>query len=120
MGLSTSIQTLNDQLDQFDADVELIKVGKQQSNDDKARLAQLKGLQERHRWHIKKLELVLRACDNDAVEISDPAVVRDSVDIYLEQHMDPDCYHDENLYDCFDLATAEFEDKAPKARSPSE
>merc|ERR1712187_803625 len=116
--LSSTIQALSDQLDLFDADVELLGNKKSLGNDDKARLAQLKQLQERHRWHIKKLEQILRAVDNDALDLGDLAVVRDSVDIYVEQHEEPDCYHDEALYDCFDLA--EYEDKAPKARSLSD
>lgn len=116
--LTETIQRLNDQLDQFEADLELLGNKKSLSTEDKSRLAQLKVLQERHRWHIKKLELVLRATDNDAIDMSDLAVVRESIELYVDNHQDPDCYHDEGLYDCFDLA--EFEDKAPKTRSPSE
>mmetsp|Transcript_114850 Transcript_114850/g.366360 ORF Transcript_114850/g.366360 Transcript_114850/m.366360 type:complete len:898 (+) Transcript_114850:133-2826(+) len=116
--LTETIQRLNDQLDQFEADLELLGNKKSLSNDDKSRLAQLKVLQERHRWHIKKLELVLRAVDNDAIDMSDLAVVRESIELYVDNHQDPDCYHDEGLYECFDLA--EFEDKAPRPRSPTE
>jgi len=116
--LTQTIQSLNDQLDQFEADLELLNNKKHLGADDKSRLAQLKLLQERHRWHIKKLELVLRAVDNDAIDMSDLAVVRESIELYVDNHQDPDCYHDEGLYDCFDLV--EFEDKAPKPRTPSE
>merc|ERR1712232_582714 len=77
--LVTTIQTLNDQRDLFEADVESISNKKSPSADDKSRGAELKVWQERHAWHIKKLELLLRALDNDAIEISDLALVRDSV-----------------------------------------
>lgn len=117
--LTETIQRLNDQLDQFEADMELLGNKKSLSNDDKSNLLQLKLHQERHRWHIKKLELVLRAVDNDVIDISDLAVVRESIELYVENHQDPDCYHDEGLYECFDLT--EFEDRALKPpKSPSE
>eukprot|EP00404_Azadinium_spinosum_P002092 CAMPEP_0180428064 /NCGR_PEP_ID=MMETSP1036_2-20121128/6641_1 /TAXON_ID=632150 /ORGANISM="Azadinium spinosum, Strain 3D9" /LENGTH=632 /DNA_ID=CAMNT_0022433683 /DNA_START=91 /DNA_END=1985 /DNA_ORIENTATION=- len=119
--LSETIQRLNDQLDQFEADVELLANKKSLSSDDKSRLPQLKGQQERHQWHIRKLEQVLRGVDNDAIDLSDLAVVRESIDYYVDAHQeDPDgVYHDATLYDCFDLA--EYEDKAPaKPRSESE
>merc|ERR1712066_631136 len=70
---------LNDQLDQFEADVELMSNKKSMGNDDKSKLAQFKTLQERHQWHINKLELILRAVDNDALDLTDLAVVRESV-----------------------------------------
>jgi len=116
--LTQTIQDLNHQLDQFEADLELLGNKKSLSGDEKSRIAQLKILQERHRWHIMKLELILRAVDNDAIDMTDLAIVRESVELYVEGHQDPDCYHDESLYDCFDLT--EFEDKAPKPRSQNE
>ncbi|CAK0820082.1 unnamed protein product, partial [Prorocentrum cordatum] len=116
--LSQTIQSLNDQLDQFEADIEVLNNKKSLNNENKSRLAQLKAHQERHRWHIKKLELILRALDNEALDMGDLACIRDTVDMYVEAHQDPDCYHDEALYDCFDLA--EFEEKAVKPSTPSE
>lgn len=114
--LTSTIQALNDQLDTFEADLELLGNKKSLSSDDKFRSGQLKTVQERHRWHIKKLEQLLRASDNDAIEMSDLAVINDSVDLYVETHQDPDYYHDEGLYDCFDLAEYE-ESKSVKPSS---
>merc|ERR1712039_1052008 len=114
--LGSTIQVINDQLDEFDADLEVLGNKKSLGNDEKAEQARLKTCQERHRWHLNKLELILRALDNDSIDMTDLAVVRESVDVYLENHDDPDNYHDEALYDCFDLT--EFEEKA-KARTPS-
>merc|ERR1712050_4721 len=108
---------LNDHLVQFEADMEFMSKKKSLNNDEKAKLEQLTALQERHRWHINKLELILRAVDNDALDLTDLAVVRDSVELYVEGHMDPDCYHDETLYDCFDLD--QFEHKNQNPRTPT-
>merc|ERR1712190_262977 len=91
--LAQTIQVLNDQLDQFEADLELLNSKKHLSNDDKTQLGHFKLLQDRHRWHINKLELLLRAVDNDAIDMSDLAVVRESIELYVDNHQDPDCYH---------------------------
>ncbi|CAJ1343626.1 unnamed protein product, partial [Effrenium voratum] len=48
--------------------------------------------------------------NNDAVDISDLAVVRDSVDLYVDAGEDSELAHDDQLYDMFDLT--EFEEKA--------
>lgn len=99
----SSIQTMNEQLEEFDADIEIYVSKKSMSNDDKDRLAFAKTSTERHQWHIKKLELLLRCLDNDAVDVSDLSIVRDSIEVYIDMCSDPDYPHDETLYDCFDL-----------------
>ncbi|CAE7245222.1 Cnot3 [Symbiodinium natans] len=114
--LAQTIQALKDQLDQFEADLELLQGKRSLSSDDKSRLPKLQTAQDRTRWHIKKLEQLLRAVNNDAVEISDLAVVRDSIDFYVDAGEDSDGVHDETLYDCFDLT--EFEEKVAPARTP--
>merc|ERR1712203_580411 len=114
--LGSTIQVINDQLDEFDADLEILGNKKSLSADDKSQQASLKTCQERHRWHLNKLELILRALNNDSIDMTDLAVVRESIEVYLESHQDPDFYHDEALYDCFDLT--EFEERT-KARTPS-
>merc|ERR1712187_99275 len=75
--LSQMIQQLNDQRDEFEADVELLTNKKSLSGDEKSRLASIKVHVERHSWHIKKLELVLRALDNDAIDMTDLVLVRE-------------------------------------------
>merc|ERR1712217_194925 len=116
MGVST-IQTLNDQQDEFEADLEILGNKKSLSGDEKARSGQLKAWQERHQWHIKKLELILRALDNDALDMTDLAIVRESVEYFIEAHGEPDYQHDETLYDCF--ALQEIEEKSARPRTPS-
>lgn len=108
--LAQTIQALKDQLDQFEADTQLLSGKKAPSADDKSRLPKLQKAQERTRWHIKKLEQLLRAANNDAVEVSDLAVAKDSIELFVEAGEDSDFHHDEQLYDCFDLT--EYEEKA--------
>mmetsp|Transcript_103295 Transcript_103295/g.179202 ORF Transcript_103295/g.179202 Transcript_103295/m.179202 type:complete len:848 (+) Transcript_103295:118-2661(+) len=112
--LTTTIQTLEKHLEEYDGDLEILNNKKSLSSDEKARSAQIKIWQERHRWHSKKLELLLRALYNDNLDLTDLAVIRESVDVYLECHADQDYYHDEGLYDCFDLAEYEQSVSAPQ------
>eukprot|EP00448_Togula_jolla_P011337 CAMPEP_0170598378 /NCGR_PEP_ID=MMETSP0224-20130122/16216_1 /TAXON_ID=285029 /ORGANISM="Togula jolla, Strain CCCM 725" /LENGTH=952 /DNA_ID=CAMNT_0010922927 /DNA_START=52 /DNA_END=2910 /DNA_ORIENTATION=+ len=116
--LVSTIQALNDQKDEFEADHEIIVNKKSPSADEKSRLAALRASQERHQWHIKKLELILRALDNDAIDMTDLALVMDSVEYYLQAHDDPDYQHDEGLYECFDLQ--EMEDRTSMSRTPTD
>merc|ERR1719329_1812555 len=116
--LSSTIQGLNDQQDEFEADLEVLGTKRSLSNDEKARREELRGYQERHKWHIDKLELILRALNNDAIDMSDLAVTRESVELFVENHRDPDWPHDEQLYDCFDLT--EFEEQRARATKSAE
>jgi CCR4-NOT transcription complex subunit 3 len=103
-------------MEEFEADLEILMNKKSLSGDDKDRMAWTRTQQERHQWHTKKLELILRALDNDAVDVTDLAIVRESVEVYIDMYQDPDYPHDETLYDCFDLAAFE---EAAKPRTPS-
>jgi len=82
--LTSTIQTLNEQLEEFEADLEILGNKKSLSSDERSRSAQLKDSQEKHQWHIKKLEQILRALDNDALDVTDLAIVRESVEVYIE------------------------------------
>eukprot|EP00406_Dinophysis_acuminata_P066855 CAMPEP_0179281934 /NCGR_PEP_ID=MMETSP0797-20121207/37409_1 /TAXON_ID=47934 /ORGANISM="Dinophysis acuminata, Strain DAEP01" /LENGTH=532 /DNA_ID=CAMNT_0020990657 /DNA_START=57 /DNA_END=1652 /DNA_ORIENTATION=+ len=113
--LGFNIQAINDQRDEFEADLEALGNKKSLSNDEKVRSASLKVWQERHQWHLHKLELILRALDNDALDMTDLAIVRESVEYYIEAHGEADYQHDETLYDCFDLQ--EIEEKSVRSAS---
>merc|ERR1719343_954263 len=115
--LTSNIQVLSDQLDELEADLEVLGNKKTLNAQDKSEQSRLKTCQERHRWHVNKLEQLLRALDNNALDMSELAVVRDFVELYVENHQDPDYAHDEGLYDCFDLA--EYEEKQKQVSTPS-
>lgn len=114
--LVQTIQTLEKHLEEYDGDLEILNNKKSLSSDEKSRSAEIKIWQERHRWHSKKLELLLRALYNDNLDLTYLAVIRESVDVYLECHTDQDYYHDEGLYECFDLA--EFEQSVSAPQTP--
>lgn len=115
--LTSTIQQLNDQRDEFEADLETLSTKKNLSSSDKERMPELREWQDRHEFHIRKMELILRALDNEALDLSDLACIKDGVEFYMESHMEPNYMHDEALYDYIDLTS--FEEEKTKARTPS-
>eukprot|EP00405_Crypthecodinium_cohnii_P058812 CAMPEP_0206611992 /NCGR_PEP_ID=MMETSP0325_2-20121206/55665_1 /ASSEMBLY_ACC=CAM_ASM_000347 /TAXON_ID=2866 /ORGANISM="Crypthecodinium cohnii, Strain Seligo" /LENGTH=829 /DNA_ID=CAMNT_0054131481 /DNA_START=41 /DNA_END=2530 /DNA_ORIENTATION=+ len=115
--LSSVIQALNGQLEQFEFDLEALAAKRSLSAADKQRRDSLKTHQTHHRWHIKKLEILLRAVDNDAVDFGDLAILRDSIDYFVENPED-ETFHDESLYDSFDFAL--LEEERPVVPAPVE
>ncbi|KAK2844666.1 hypothetical protein Q5P01_011325 [Channa striata] len=67
--LTNTIYTLNMQVDQFESEVESLSVQTRKKKGDKEkqdRIDELKRLIERHRFHIRMLETILRMLDNDS------------------------------------------------------
>ncbi|XP_041978817.1 CCR4-NOT transcription complex subunit 3 isoform X2 [Aricia agestis] len=73
--LISSIDALNLQIDLFESEVESLLVGKKKRLDKEKqdRMEELKFKLERHRFHIKKLETLLRMLDNMSVEVEQVA-----------------------------------------------
>ncbi|KAI5695188.1 hypothetical protein M8J75_012372 [Diaphorina citri] len=80
--LVTSIDALNIQLDQFESEIESLLVGKKKrlDKDKQDRMDELKAKVERHRYHIRKLETLLRMLDNMSVEVDQIRRIKDDVD----------------------------------------
>eukprot|EP00746_Dinoflagellata_sp_MGD_P000598 gnl/MRDRNA2_/MRDRNA2_101083_c0_seq1.p1 gnl/MRDRNA2_/MRDRNA2_101083_c0~~gnl/MRDRNA2_/MRDRNA2_101083_c0_seq1.p1 ORF type:complete len:838 (+),score=204.78 gnl/MRDRNA2_/MRDRNA2_101083_c0_seq1:103-2616(+) len=105
--LNDTLQTLQSQLDDFDVDLETC------SNDDRDNLLEH---QRNHRWHIGKLEQLLRGVTNDDITPVDLAFCTESVDYYVESHREDDFMFDDSVYESFDLAEVDI---AEESKSPS-
>lgn len=99
--LVTSIDALNLQLDQFESEIESLLAGKKKrlDKDKQDRMDELKGKLEKHRFHIRKLETLLRMLDNTAVEVGQIKKIKDDVEYYIEASQDPDFEENEFIYD---------------------
>ncbi|XP_050301258.1 CCR4-NOT transcription complex subunit 3 isoform X2 [Anthonomus grandis grandis] len=99
--LSTSIDELSIQTDSFESEIEqLLSKGKKKLDKDKQeRMEELKSRLERHRFHIQKLEALLRMLDNESVEVKQIKPIKDNVDYYIEAWKDPDFEDNEFIYD---------------------
>ncbi|XP_035695410.1 CCR4-NOT transcription complex subunit 3-like isoform X5 [Branchiostoma floridae] len=104
--LTDSIERLTLQVDQFESEVEAVQASskkKKLDKDKQGRVDELKTLLERHRYHIKQLETLLRMLDNSAVEVEQIKNIKDEVEYYIEASQDPDFEENEYLYDDFDM-----------------
>ncbi|KAM9434372.1 CCR4-NOT transcription complex subunit 3b isoform 2-T2 [Clarias gariepinus] len=102
--LTTTIYTLNMQVEQFESEVESLSVQTRKKKGDKEdRIDELKKLIERHRYHIRMLETILRMLDNDSVQVDSIRKIKDDVEYYIDSSQDPDFEENEFLYDDLDL-----------------
>ncbi|XP_063735230.1 CCR4-NOT transcription complex subunit 3a isoform X3 [Eleginops maclovinus] len=115
--LTCTIDTLNMQVDQFESEVESLSVQTRKKKGDKDkqdRIEELKRMVERHRFHIRMLETILRMLDNDSIAVDSIQKIKDDVDYYIDSSQDPDFEENEFIYDDLDL-----EDIPLVATSPS-
>lgn len=98
--LNHCIDTLNIQVDQFEAEIETLHCGgkKKKRNDDNARLDECQMWVEKHRDHIQKLETLLRMLDNTQVNSSHIKDIKEDVNDYIENSQEPDFQENEYIY----------------------
>ncbi|XP_064601447.1 CCR4-NOT transcription complex subunit 3-like isoform X2 [Liolophura sinensis] len=119
--LSHTIENLNIQLDSFESEVEQLSVTtkkKKMDKDKQDRFDELKRYQERHNFHIKQLETIMRMLDNDAISLDQIKKIRDDVEYYVDSNQEPDFAENDFLYDDLDLD--ELGNVVPLATSPGD
>ncbi|XP_018573948.1 CCR4-NOT transcription complex subunit 3 [Anoplophora glabripennis] len=99
--LVSSIDQLNIQTDSFESEIELLLSNKKKKldKDKQERMDELKSRLERHRFHIRKLETLLRMLDNMSVEVQQIRRIKDNVEYYIESSQEPDFEDNEFIYD---------------------
>lgn len=99
--LANSIDALNLQLDTFESEIESLLAGKKKrlDKDKQDRMDELKGKLEKHRYHIRKLETLLRMLDNMSVEVNTIKRIKEDVEYYIESSQEPDFEENEYIYD---------------------
>ncbi|XP_037070736.1 CCR4-NOT transcription complex subunit 3-like [Pollicipes pollicipes] len=105
--LSNSIEQLNVQIDQFEAEMDGLTAKRKRDKDKSERLDQLKHWIERHRFHIKKLETLLRMLDNNAVDMDSVKKIREDVEYYTESNQEPEFDENEYIYDDINMDNME-------------
>lgn len=106
--LSHSIENLNMQLDKFESELETLVAGSKKKKLDKElrkndRYEELRQWQDKHKFHIQRLERIMRMVDNDALPLDQIRKIKDDVEYYVESNQDPDFEENEYLYDDLDL-----------------
>lgn len=97
--LIQQLHNLHDLQDEVEADLESLNLTKK----EEPRRLELVAHDDRHRWHVEKLERLLRSLQNDEVDMTELAVLKETVEDYIERHKEPDYFHDDNMYDVFSI-----------------
>ncbi|KAL9543775.1 hypothetical protein MBANPS3_007948 [Mucor bainieri] len=71
------------------------------------RVLEMERLNERRKFHINRLELILRLLENDHLEPERVNEFKDAIQYYVECNQEPDFEEDEGLYDELDLEKEE-------------
>lgn len=103
------VERLNTQIDTLEAESEQIHAAKTRklSKTDSERLKAIDAQVETHKFHMTKLETMLRLLENESLNVDDVDSVKDSVEYYVESNLEPDFMDDNEIYDHLDL----FEDE---------
>ncbi len=110
--LSTMVEELERQIEQAEAEAELLQAGMKKGKKDtlKAdRLADVDHQLDRHKWHQGRLELIMRSLENGNLETDIVSNIQEDIKYYVESNQETDFAEDENIYD--DLNLIEEEDQ---------
>lgn len=104
--LSSIIDNLQLQLDQFESELEAkASSNKKKGKDSKSE--ELRQHQERHKYHIEMLEKIMRSVDNDKLGVDKIKELRDDIEYYVESCQDPSFQENCYMYDDLDLGDVE-------------
>ncbi|KIK62831.1 hypothetical protein GYMLUDRAFT_242467 [Collybiopsis luxurians FD-317 M1] len=107
--LQQKVEELQLQIEQAEAEIESILAGKNQgkSATASARPKELETMNKRRKWHINRLEIVLRLLSNGFLDINKAVMLKDYVAYFVESNTEPDFDEYEGVYDDLDLDTEE-------------
>ncbi|KAI8090609.1 Not1 N-terminal domain, CCR4-Not complex component-domain-containing protein [Thamnidium elegans] len=108
--ISSTVEELSQQIEMAEAEVETLQGTSRKGKKDHAKLERASELEhfiERDRWHINRLELILRLLENDQLSTDQVLAIQDDVQYYLECNQEPDFEEDELVYDDLNLEEEE-------------
>ncbi|CAF4181798.1 unnamed protein product [Rotaria sp. Silwood2] len=104
--ITEAIQELKIQVDKFESDIETLSASlkkKKSDKDKQERLEETKHSIERHKFHIESLEKILRAINNDALDLKTIHNLRADIEYYVESNQDSDFKENELMYEEIDM-----------------
>ncbi|THH12358.1 hypothetical protein EW145_g73 [Phellinidium pouzarii] len=103
--LQSKVEELLLQVEQAEAEIETLQGGakKKKSGAASSRQEDLERLNERRKWHISRLEIVLRLLDNGSLAVDRVLSLKDDVSYFVESNTEDDFDEDEGIYDELNL-----------------
>ncbi|OKL61706.1 hypothetical protein UA08_02340 [Talaromyces atroroseus] len=109
--LSSMVDELQQKIEAMEAEEETLHASLKKGKKDPTktnRMEEISRVSERHRWHVNKLELLLRSLQNGGVETAQVVDLKDSIKYYVEDGHNIDYSgEDETLYDDLNLGDEE-------------
>ena len=121
--LRKTIDSINQQVDMFESEIETTSSysrKKKLDRDKQERVDELNNFVEKHRFHIRNLETLLRMLDNETIQPEKINVIRDDIEYYLEACQDPDYEDNEFIYEDMGLDESLANSMVTSAASPGE
>ncbi|TFK73033.1 hypothetical protein BDN72DRAFT_835356 [Pluteus cervinus] len=111
--LQTQVEELQMQVESTEAEIEGLQgTGKKRGKGTTTaagRLEELESLNDRRKWHISRLEIILRLLNNGSMSPDKVFALKEDVQYFVESNMDETYEEDEGIYD--DLNLDEEEEK---------
>ncbi|PBK72959.1 CCR4-NOT transcription complex [Armillaria solidipes] len=104
--LQGKVEELQMQIEQAEAEIEALQgTGKKRgkASSTAGRLEELEHLNERRKWHVSRLELVLRLLQNGSLTTEKVAELHEDVSYFVESNTEEDFDEDEGIYDELNL-----------------
>lgn len=109
--ITNAVDELSRQLETVEFEIEQLegsKRGNKKADHQRLeRLHEMERLNERRKYHINRLELILRLLENDHLEPDRVNEFKDAIQYYVEYNQEPDFAEDEGLYDELNLEEEE-------------
>jgi CCR4-NOT transcription complex subunit 3 len=121
--LNESLDKLNDLVDSVEAEREkVLGSAKGNKNKNKEALEKFDNRVQKHKWHMAKLELIIKLLDNEDLDPTLVSGIQDSLDYYIESAVDDDgalgVEHEFDIYEELDLDSHVGAAAAPKFELP--
>ncbi|KZT13144.1 uncharacterized protein LAESUDRAFT_639182 [Laetiporus sulphureus 93-53] len=104
--LRERVEELLQQVEQAEAEIETLQGGgkkKKAGTTASERLETLERLNERRKWHISRLEIILRLLENSTLSTERVQDLRDDIQYFVESNAEDDFDEDEGIYDELNL-----------------
>ncbi|KAI0366387.1 hypothetical protein BV20DRAFT_1115347 [Pilatotrama ljubarskyi] len=112
------------QVETAEAEIETLQGGGKKKNKaggaQAERLESLERLNERRKWHISRLEIILRLLDNGSLPTEKVLALQEDVKYFVESNMEEDFEEYEEVYDDLNLDEEEEKFRLPADDSESE
>lgn len=105
--LSSMVDELQQKIEAMEAEEEALHAQMKKGKKDTSkanRMADISQLSERYKWHVNKLEFLLRSLQNGNLEVNAVIELKEGIKYYVEESASPDYSgEDETLYDDLDI-----------------